>query len=176
MQIRFYMVDDIMTLLIEVTKAAVTKLVGYPILKPDQLEVMVAFLSGKDVFAVLPTGYGKRLCYHPFLLLFMRLSIIDLQRLRTKSFLCSAYQLYHHNHTNNTIIKVCHHLVTCVMRMSCINEATNNVKNQIPWNKSMHYVSPDPLASGRGWLHQTTTQHHFPGYNNYNYIVEQADK
>ena len=65
------MVDEIMTLLIEVTKAAGTNLMGYPILKPEQLEVMVAFLYGKDVFAVLPTGYRKRLCYRPFLLLLM---------------------------------------------------------------------------------------------------------
>ena len=32
-------------------------------LKADQLKVVVAFLSGMDVFAVLPTGYGKSLCY-----------------------------------------------------------------------------------------------------------------
>ena len=26
-------------------------------------KVVVAFLSGRDVFAVLPTGFGKSLCY-----------------------------------------------------------------------------------------------------------------
>ena len=32
-------------------------------MKEEQLEVVVAFLSGSDVFAVLPTGIGKCLCY-----------------------------------------------------------------------------------------------------------------
>ena len=31
--------------------------------KEEQLEVVVAFLSGSYVFAVLPTGLGKSLCY-----------------------------------------------------------------------------------------------------------------
>ena len=32
-------------------------------MKEEQLEVVVAFLSGSDVFAILPTGFGKSLCY-----------------------------------------------------------------------------------------------------------------
>ena len=32
-------------------------------LKEEQMEVVVAFLSGSDVFAILPTGFGKSLCY-----------------------------------------------------------------------------------------------------------------
>ena len=36
---------------------------GYQILKEEQLEVMVRFIRGEDVFAVLPTGFGKSLCY-----------------------------------------------------------------------------------------------------------------
>ena len=44
------------------SKAAVR--LGYPGgLKEDQLKVVVAFLSGLDVLAVLPTGYGKSLCF-----------------------------------------------------------------------------------------------------------------
>ena len=31
--------------------------------KEEQLVVVVAYLSGSDVFAVLPTGFGKSLCY-----------------------------------------------------------------------------------------------------------------
>ena len=42
--------------------AAARKL-GYAALKLQQQEVVVNFLSGRDVFAVLPTGYGKSLCY-----------------------------------------------------------------------------------------------------------------
>ena len=36
---------------------------GYESLKPEQETVVREFLSGKDVFAALPTGYGKSLCY-----------------------------------------------------------------------------------------------------------------
>ena len=36
---------------------------GFPVLKPEQLEVVTSFLRGRDVFAVLPTGFGKSLCY-----------------------------------------------------------------------------------------------------------------
>ncbi len=50
-------------LLKEAANKAAVKL-GYPLgLKKEQLDVVVAFMSGKDVFAVLPTGYGKSLCY-----------------------------------------------------------------------------------------------------------------
>ena len=42
-------------------RAAALKL-GY-LLKPEQLSVAIEFLSGRDVFAVLPTGFGKSLCY-----------------------------------------------------------------------------------------------------------------
>ena len=31
-------------------------------MKEEHLEVLVAFLSGSDVFAVLPTRFGKSLC------------------------------------------------------------------------------------------------------------------
>ena len=48
-----------------IVKAAqsAAKDLGYKYLKEKQLEVLVNFLSGNDVFAVLPTGYGKSLCY-----------------------------------------------------------------------------------------------------------------
>ena len=36
---------------------------GFADLKSHQLEVILAFITGNDVFAVLPTGYGKSLCY-----------------------------------------------------------------------------------------------------------------
>ena len=36
---------------------------GYASLKPQQLEAIVEFVGGKDVFVVLPTGFGKSLIY-----------------------------------------------------------------------------------------------------------------
>ena len=36
---------------------------GYPSLKPEQLKVIQSFVNGRDVFAVLPTGFWKSLCY-----------------------------------------------------------------------------------------------------------------
>ena len=40
-----------------------THILGYSSLKDKQKEAIVTFLSGKDVFVALPTGYGKSLCY-----------------------------------------------------------------------------------------------------------------
>ena len=39
------------------------KSLGYDRLKPEQERVLSEFMSGKDVFVALPTGYGKSLCY-----------------------------------------------------------------------------------------------------------------
>ena len=46
------------------------KELGFRQLKPEQAE---AFVKGRDVFPVLPTGYGKSLCYSCLLLVFDRL-------------------------------------------------------------------------------------------------------
>ena len=36
---------------------------GYPVMKPEQLDVAVAFIEERDVFVILPTAFGKSLCY-----------------------------------------------------------------------------------------------------------------
>ena len=36
---------------------------GYSYMKPEQFQVVSGIISGKDVFAVLPTGFGKSLCF-----------------------------------------------------------------------------------------------------------------
>ena len=46
----------------EIVGRAATSL-GYSELKPEQEQAILAFVSGKDVFVALPTGYGKSLCY-----------------------------------------------------------------------------------------------------------------
>ena len=43
--------------------SCVARSLGFPELKPEQKEAVVAFISGKDVFVCLPTGFGKTLCY-----------------------------------------------------------------------------------------------------------------
>ena len=44
------------------TEAVITSL-GYSHLKEEQRVVIRSFLLGSDVFAILPTGFGKSLCY-----------------------------------------------------------------------------------------------------------------
>ena len=39
------------------------RIMGYRALKKEQRLVISAFMSGRDVFAVLPTRYGKSLCF-----------------------------------------------------------------------------------------------------------------
>ena len=36
---------------------------GCSTLKPEQMQVITEVLRGRDVFAILPTGFGKTLCY-----------------------------------------------------------------------------------------------------------------
>ena len=36
---------------------------GYANVKSEQLKVVTGIVEGRDVFVVLPTGYGKSLCY-----------------------------------------------------------------------------------------------------------------
>ena len=36
---------------------------GYYSLKKEQTDIILNFIIGNDVFAVLPTGFGKSLCY-----------------------------------------------------------------------------------------------------------------
>ena len=46
----------------DVARSAAREL-GYANLKPEQLDVVEAFVKGHDVFGMLPTGYGKSLCF-----------------------------------------------------------------------------------------------------------------
>ena len=36
---------------------------GYSSMKPEHVEVAVALIEGRDLFAILPTGFGKSLSY-----------------------------------------------------------------------------------------------------------------
>ncbi len=48
---------------IKETATAAARCLGYSEMKLQQLQVVEAFVKGYDVFGVLPTGYGKSLCY-----------------------------------------------------------------------------------------------------------------
>ena len=42
---------------------AASRTMGYEGMKSEQLRIVESFVTGHDVFGVLPTGYGKSLCY-----------------------------------------------------------------------------------------------------------------
>jgi len=56
-----------------VIKSSFQKL-GYTHLKPEQLNVIMQFLCVRDLFAVLPTRFGKMLCFAYFPLVFDKLT------------------------------------------------------------------------------------------------------
>ena len=55
------------------TRSAVWEL-GYQDVKPEQMKVVEAYVQGRDVFAVLPTGYGKSLGYSCLPIVFNKLT------------------------------------------------------------------------------------------------------
>ena len=50
---------------------------GYTAVKPEQLKVITGVLNCSDVFAVLPTGFGKSLCYACLPQTFDKLELLD---------------------------------------------------------------------------------------------------
>ena len=50
--------------------ASTARTLSYEKMKDHQLQVVTGILKGHDVFAVLPTGYGKRLCFASLPMLF----------------------------------------------------------------------------------------------------------
>lgn len=46
-------------------------------LKNEQAEVLTAILNGENVFALLPTGYSKTMCFTLVPLLFDEVNIVD---------------------------------------------------------------------------------------------------
>ena len=55
--------DDPIAKRLETIRFANTEVFGNPSFRPLQEEAIMANLSGRDVFLVLPTGGGKSLCY-----------------------------------------------------------------------------------------------------------------
>ena len=52
-------------------------MLGYSKLKDLQMSVIVSFVLGRDVFGILPTGYGKSLCYQCLPLVFDKLNSVS---------------------------------------------------------------------------------------------------
>ena len=44
-------------------RAALKSVFGYDAFRPGQSEIIAWMLAGEDVFAVMPTGSGKSICY-----------------------------------------------------------------------------------------------------------------
>lgn len=52
---------------------AASRTMGYEGMRSEQLQIVESFVTGHDVLGVLPTGYGKSLCYACLPLVFDRL-------------------------------------------------------------------------------------------------------
>jgi ATP-dependent DNA helicase RecQ len=48
---------------LESYNAILKKYFQYPALKSEQFEIISNILDGRDVFAILATGFGKSICY-----------------------------------------------------------------------------------------------------------------
>ena len=48
---------------VESVATKVVQELGYESLKPEQLQIVTGVLRGRGVFGVLPTGFGKTLCF-----------------------------------------------------------------------------------------------------------------
>ena len=68
-------------MLVDAIHYAVERL-GFAEIKSLQLKVVLALATEQDVFGVLPTGYGKSLCYAclPILFCFARTSATNVKR------------------------------------------------------------------------------------------------
>ena len=53
----------------DAVEEVVEERLGYK-LKKEQRDVIVSYIKGNDVFAILPTGFGKSLCYQALPLIF----------------------------------------------------------------------------------------------------------
>ena len=56
--------NDVMShSIVESAVYTVINKLGFSSLKPQQTKVVSAFIGKRDVFVVLPTGFGKTLCF-----------------------------------------------------------------------------------------------------------------
>ena len=56
--------------------AALKRYFGFDSFRPGQEEAVGAVISGRDVMAVMPTGGGKSVCYHPSYFRHFRISYL----------------------------------------------------------------------------------------------------
>ena len=62
---------------IEAACYSIVSFLGYSSLKDKRREIIVSFVSGNDVFAILPTGYGKSLVMLVYLAYLINFSILQ---------------------------------------------------------------------------------------------------
>ena len=69
--------NDLRTIVLSaLTREAASK-IGYENVKPKQMEAVLKFCKGRDVFVSLPTGYGKMLILSVLPSLFIRQALFS---------------------------------------------------------------------------------------------------
>ena len=71
--------EDLKTLALSVLVREAASRLGFANVKPQQMEAILAFCQGKDVFVSFPTGFGKTLIFAVLLSLFntIRRSLVN---------------------------------------------------------------------------------------------------
>ena len=125
--------------------SAATQL-GYTRVKPCQESAVKAFVTGKDVFLSLPTGYGKSFCYcclplifdilkgkqHPFHVVIVISPLLALMKDQVK--------------------KLSDRKIGAVQIHDKFDSCEDDVKSRINTDCSLIFTSPELILGDKSWL------------------------
>ena len=116
---------------------------GYPQLKKEQRDVVLQFMSGRDVFCCLPTGFGKSVCY---ILLPMMFDTLNHKDAGTSSIIVISPL----SSLMEDQVNVCesHHITAVAVKRE--NESSHH-HDVLKGKYQIVYISPEMLLGTNKW-------------------------